>query len=182
MKRALPLVLLVIFLFNQVGYYGVHWLTLQHHRSEILRKLDNNEVDGFRTVTLKIPLAVPYPAATPEYERIKGAFEHHGERYKLVQQKLENDTLYIVCIRDVNEERLQHAMNDFVKLSHDNTTDSKTFKLLNSFCKDFHHTYQPGLQHASGWSLALTHLYTSSALRSGRRTICVPPPRRPVIV
>lgn len=182
MKRALPFVLLVIFLFNQVGYYGVHWLTLRHHQSETLRKLDNNEVDGFRTVTLKIPLAVPYPAARSEYERIKGAFEHRGERYKLVQQKLENDTLYIVCIRDVNEERLQHALNDFVKLSHDNTTDSKSFKLLNSFCKDFHHTHQPGLLHASGWSLALTHLYTFSALRSSLRTIFVPPPKLVCIV
>jgi len=177
MKRALPIVLLIIFLFNQVGYYGVHWLALQHHQTKTLLKLDNNDVAGFETTTLRIPLNVPYPTATPEYERIEGSFEHHGEHYKLVRQKLENDTLYVVCIRDVNEERLQNSLHDFIKLSHDNTASSKTLKLLSSFCKDFHHTYEPGLQPASGWSLALCHLHTSSALQPGTRTIHAPPPR-----
>ena len=34
------------------------------------------------------------------YERVNGEFEHNGEFFKLVKQKLENDTLNIVCIKD----------------------------------------------------------------------------------
>ena len=177
MNRVLPIVLLTIFLFNQVGYYGIHWLALQHHESEISQKLDNNDVAGLETTTLRIPLSVPYPSAVPDYERIEGAFEHQGQHYKLVQQKLQNDTLYVVCLRDVNEERLQLALHDFIKLSHSSATDSKTVKLLASFCKDFHHTHQPALLHASGWALALTQRYKSYALQQGIRTICAPPPR-----
>jgi len=177
MKRALSIVLLIIFLFNQAGYYGIHWIALQHHQSEILTRLDNNDVAGLETTTLQIPLNVPYPAAAPEYERIEGAFEYHGGHYKLVRQKLENDTLHVVCIRDVNEERLQHALNDFIKLSHSHTTDTKTLKLINSFCKDFHHTHQTGPQYAAGWSLALTHFHKPYIIQQGVRTICASPPR-----
>lgn len=177
MKRALSIVLLIIFLFNLVGYYGVHWVSLQYYHTETLRKLNANDYAGFETVMLRIPLTVPYPAASQDYERIDGAFEHQGGQYKLVKQKLENDTLYTLCIRDRLEEQLQNSLQDFIKLSHDHPATSKTLKLLNSFCKDFQSAYQPDLSGTVGWWLLLTYLPADCALQSGTHAPCTPPPR-----
>jgi hypothetical protein len=177
MKQALSIVLLFIFLFNLVGYYGIHWLLLRHHHTETLRKLDANDFTEFETVTLRVPLTVPYPMAQPGYERVNGAFEYQGQHYKLVQQKLENDTLYVVCIRDAHETRLQNSLNDFIKTSSENPSTSQTLKLLNSFCKDFHATVQPVLTGTQGWSLVLNTTSTSHSLTTFTPPAYTPPPR-----
>jgi hypothetical protein len=176
MRRALSIVLLFIFLFNLVGYYGVHWLLLQHHHSETQRKLDANDYMEFEAVTLRIPLTVPYPMAQPGYERVDGAFEHQGEHYKLVKQKLENDTLYIVCIRDVQEKQLQNSLHDFIRISSDHHSTSQTLKLLNSFCKDFHAATQPVLTGTTGWSLALITPSVNHSPVAGVHIAYAPPP------
>jgi hypothetical protein len=73
-----------------------------------------------------------------EYERVNGEFQYQGEFYKLVEQKLENDTLYVVCLKDTRERKLFEAMTDYVKLTNDLPTSSqKNVKLFGSMIKDY---------------------------------------------
>lgn len=105
---------------------------------EMNQRLDAEDFAADEMVTFNVPLAVPYYNDSRDYERVSGAFEHNGEFFRLVKEKLQRDTLYIVCIKDHKEKRLFNALTDFVKLSHELPASSQqTLKLLGSFSKDF---------------------------------------------
>ena len=130
--------MLFIFLFNGIGYYGLFYLTRKHLQADMLTKLDAGNYTDSQTVTLKIPLSLPYPLNTDaDYERVNGSFRYQGEFYKLVKQKLSNDTLYVVCIRDGEEKRLNAVVTDFIKITHALPASSKALKFLHVFMKDF---------------------------------------------
>ncbi len=159
MKKPLSIVLSLVFLFNVIGYYAVYWGILYQARIEMTRHLDAGNYSENETVTLKIPLTVPYYADGKDYERVHGSFEHEGEFFKLVKQKFERDTLYVVCIRDNKEKRLFNAMIDFVKVSNDLPASSQqTLKLLGSFTRDyFTASHIRTLEH-QGWSQTFTFI------------------------
>ncbi|HEY5749442.1 MAG TPA: hypothetical protein VIU12_25415 [Chryseolinea sp.] len=155
MKRSFSIFLLLVFLFNVVGYYPVFWGLKYRARIEMNQRLDDENYNTEETVTIKIPLTVPYNTFGQDYERMTGSFEHRGEFFNLIKQKLEKDTLYIVCIKDHKEKQLHAAMTDFIKLSTDIPTSSQqTLKLLSGLIKDYIPTTPQALtQNRQGQSL-----------------------------
>lgn len=122
-------------------------------KSEMIARLDSRNYSIDETITLKVPFALPYWMDSKDYERVNGEFQFKGEFYKLVEQKLEKDTLYIVCIKDAGEKKLFHVMSDFVKLSNNLPTSAqKTLKLLGSLMKDFVAASQTEILISQGWS------------------------------
>jgi hypothetical protein len=126
-----------VFLFALIGYYGVFWILSEKAHVELTKRLDNDLYNSEEAVTIKFPLNLAYPIHATEFERINGSFEHQGEFYKLVKQKLENDTLYIICIKDLEKKELNTFFSSFTKASHDQPVNSSAFKLLCSYSKDF---------------------------------------------
>src|SRR5687767_15064229 len=114
MKKLTSYVLVLILLLNVMGYYGIFIGLKYSHSTSINQKLDDLQYNESHTVTLKVPLTIPYYGDT-EYQRVSGEIEHGGEVYRLVKQKYEKDTLYIVCIRDVQGKRIKQALADYVK-------------------------------------------------------------------
>jgi len=103
------------------------------------QQIDNNEYTPDQTVTLKIPLTLPYPVQQNNFERVQGEFEHQGEFYKLVEQKYLNDTVYIVCIKNNEEKKAFKVLSDFVKLSTDQSPSSsgQNSKTIATLIKDY---------------------------------------------
>lgn len=157
--------MLIIFLFNGIGYYGLFHLVRKQLQADMLTKLDADDYTNKQTVTIKIPLSLPYPLNDhADYERVNGSFRYQGEFYKLVKQKLSDDTLYIVCIRDSEEKRLNAVVTDFIKITHAVPASSKALKLLHFFAKDF----EPG----SGTAIEINAcLIVSTALPAGRHYV-----------
>ncbi len=91
--------------------------------------LDNNSYDESRLIELKVAVHLPYQTSWSSYERYNGEIELKGVKYKYVERKLANDTLYLKCIPNTKEMMLQTAKNDFYKLSNnllDNNSSKKT--------------------------------------------------------
>ncbi|MBK5278548.1 MAG: hypothetical protein JJE09_06760, partial [Bacteroidia bacterium] len=99
MKKHLTLFLLFLFLLNMLGYYGV-FIGLQVQTTLQMRQKFDDENYSHQEVIFKMPLAIPYSTDSKEYTRVDGEFEHNGDMYRLVKQRLQSDTLYIVCIKD----------------------------------------------------------------------------------
>jgi len=138
LKRSFSILLLFVFLFNVAGYYPVFLGLKYWARAEMDQRLDEENYTADETVTIKVPLTVPYNIFSQDYERASGAFEYRGEFFKLVKQKLVHDTLYIVCIKDHKEKQFHTAMTDFVKLSSDIPTSAhQTLKFYTGFIKDY---------------------------------------------
>ena len=102
------------------------------------QRLDSESYTKDETITIKIPFALPYWSDSENAERIDGEFVHNGQFYRLVNQELKKDTLYIVCIRDNKEKRNFDFMAGFAKLSTDVPATSKqALKLFGNILKDF---------------------------------------------
>ena len=128
--------MLLVFLFNMGGYYLLFWGLRTHSEKALQLRLDAENYSVNETITLRIPITVPYQIET-RYERVYGEFEHKGEFFRLVKQRLEKDTLYIVCFKDHQEKRLFNTMVDFAKLSNDLPATSTALKLLASMFKEY---------------------------------------------
>ncbi|MCA4900154.1 MAG: hypothetical protein ACK514_02240 [Bacteroidota bacterium] len=139
MKRRLTLFLLILFLLNVVGYYGV-LLGLRVQTSERFRNSIDRESIGTE-LTFKIPLAIPYAVDANEYSPVEGEFEYQGEVYQLVKQKHLHDTLYIVCVKDRESKKINQALADYVKSFTDKPVSQKQgTKTIQLVSKDFFST------------------------------------------
>jgi len=123
-KKIVSILLIFLLLFNALGFYGLFIGLRYKSKLDLVRRLDKQQYSEDETITLKIPISIPYQMGT-EYERIDGEIEHHGEFYRMVKQKLESDTLYIVCIKDHESKRIKQALTDYVKTFTDEPVDAK---------------------------------------------------------
>ncbi len=149
--------MLCLFLLNVLGYYGV-FVGLQFKNArEMQARFDNEEYSRTQEVTIKVPLTIPYATDSREYSRVDGEFEHQGETYRMVKQKLQRDTLYIVCVKDNASQDVKQALADYVKTFSDKPVSEKSnSKTVQSLIKDYivsAITLQTG---SDGWNHVLT--------------------------
>lgn len=153
LKKAVSILLLIVFLFNVGGYYIVFWGLIKHSEKALAIRLDEHQYLSEELVELSIPLSLPYPTQQREFERVNGKFEHNGVHYKLVKQRHKNDTLYIICIKDHAQKKLVKSLNEFVKLTNDLPSSSeKSPDLSGKFLKDFESEEAEKIIHVHGWS------------------------------
>jgi hypothetical protein len=127
-----------LLLLNAMGYYAIFLGLEIRNDSNIVQRLDADNYDFSRTITIKIPITIPYMPGSDEFKRVDGKFLHNGEHYRLVKQKYLNDTLTVICFRDHESTRIKDAMSDYVKTFTDSPPDQKqNSKLSVSFIKDF---------------------------------------------
>lgn len=132
MKRITAYVLLLAFLLQVGGYYVMlGWMQFRW-RYTVEDQLDAGLYDGLQPFTVRIPLSLPYSYPQAD-ERVQGEFEFQGDVYRLVRRKVVNDTLYLLCVRDVNARRLQHQFEVY----HHQTHDQLTLSFLGKLYKDF---------------------------------------------
>jgi hypothetical protein len=168
----------VIFLFNVGGYNVVFWALKARAKKDLLHRLDADAYSSADVVVLTMPLAMPYPIHNPGYERADGEVEHRGEFYRLVKQKVENDTLFIVCIKDSEQKRIQQTMNEFTNLTNNLPADAqKTIDHLGKLFKD----YTSSILSEPSKLLVLKYdfLFADSSMKVNERALSVdsPPPR-----
>lgn len=120
MKKLFSILLLAVFTFNLGGYYVVFkWLQISAHH-DLIQKLETDQYDENETIELKLAITLPYANQVSNgFKRVDGRFEYEGNIYKLVKQKFELDTLYIVCIKDHKEKELINDFREYAKNTHD---------------------------------------------------------------
>jgi hypothetical protein len=141
LKRILSIFFLCVFLFQVGGYYIVFWGMERQAQATLLGRLDAGDYSEEELVVLTIPLALPYPIHAEGFQRLDGEFQYGGESYKLVKQKLENDTLFVVCIRDRESSRINDALTELTKFAHNlPVSNKKALSVLAKLHKDFRST------------------------------------------
>jgi len=156
LKRLTTILLTALLLLHVLGYYGL-FVGLQYQNNlALIQRLNTDTYTADETVTLRIPLSVPYVADDAEYQRVDGEFEHEGELYHMVKQRLSDDTLYVVCIKDHQGNRISQALKDYVKTFADSkASDGKTpAKTYTSFSKDYMTSSYSIAEFSEGWYAA----------------------------
>jgi len=166
-----------VFLFNIGGYYIVFWGLRAKADREIISRIENNTYNNEETVLIKIPFSLPYPVSE-DFQFVKGKFEHQGEYYKLIKQKLKGDTLFILCIKNNKEKHLNHKMIEYGNLFNDLPTQSKQSQnLLSQLLKEYEQLHQLIFISEEGWVADLTFGHLSFRIVEIEQPIQSPPPK-----
>lgn len=153
MRQISAIFLTIVLLINVLGFYGIFEGLNYRNKKMIIQRLDDQRYDEDQAITLKVPITIPYATNSKGYERVDGDFEYQGEFYHLVKQRLENDTLYVVCIKDAKSKKIHQALNDYVKTFTDKPIDAQSSgKILNTFLKDFLITSFEIKHLSNGWA------------------------------
>lgn len=180
MKRIFSLFFLLVFLFNVGGYYFVFWGLSISADNQLANKLDQQLYTDQETYLFKLPLSLPYGINQEGgYQRVQGSFEHEGQFYQLVKQKLENDTLYVVCIKDHEKKKVVDAFSNYTKLTNDLPTSSQKdgLNLLSKLSKEYETNTLLEIVMTGGWFLSTHFAECSPSLLIGETNILSPPPK-----
>jgi hypothetical protein len=177
-KRLFATVFLLIFLLNVLGYYGVLLGLRAHTGDEFSARLTSDMYDLGATITLRIPISIPYAIESSEYVPASGKFEHNGEFYHIVKQRFHPDALYVVCIKDQGSSDLTQALAKFVEGFTDAPEDGSSNVAPQGLIKDFvqHQTTIANLN--SGWELVITPSSSLSTLVDSFFASVIHPPER----
>jgi hypothetical protein len=178
LKKIVSIFLVFLILFNTLGFYGLLEGLRYKSALELVQRLDNQQYSEEETLTIKVPLAIPYHSDTNDYERVNGEVEYKGEFYRLIKQKLERDTLSIVCIKDYASKRIKQALADYVKTFTDKPADAKhSGKTSSNFIKDYLPSKITISTVAEGWHYALAFFPENCDLTNADHSITSPPPK-----
>lgn len=178
LKKLFSILFLLIFLFNVGGYYLVFWGVRSQAKKDLLHRLDADQYSSEELVILSIPVNLPYPIHQNGYERVDGEFEYGGEYYNLVKQRLENDTLFMVCIKDHQEKNLVDAFTAYTNLANDLPSSAKhTMAMFGKLFKDYTTTSYVNISPKVGWRLLTPSTFASFDIIFRDYPILTPPPR-----
>lgn len=178
MKKVLAILLLVVFLLNVGGYYVLFWSLDFSAKTRLAQRLDAEDYSELETFEFKIPLNIPYPIQNRGFDRVAGEFEFNGEFYELVKQKLENDTLHVVCVKNKAKQKLAQAFEKYARVSNDADANTNTGNdLLSKIVKDFNSPSLAEIVTGDGWSRTLQYGGLSSAVIFMVRDVTSPPPK-----
>lgn len=178
MRKLISISLIVLLLFNVLGFYGV-FIGLRYKTSQdLIQRLDTNDYADAETFTIKVPMTLPYQEDQDTFERINGEIEYQGNVYRLVKQKLSHDTLYIVCLSDSQAKHINNAMHDYVKTFADKAADSKQNIKTFTFIKDYLPTKIVLTSDIAGWNHPLLmNSLSKDLVLSTYISIQSPPPK-----
>lgn len=157
----------------------MYWVAKSRAQKDLLVRLDADNYSSNDLVVFSIPtLSLPYPLQQQGYERVNGEFEYQGEYYSLVKQRLENDTLFMVCIKDHHKKKLVNVLNEYTNLA--NNLPASAQHTLDSFAKlfkDYTSAESTALSAGSGWCILLSFVEKEYSLLQHSYPVLSPPPR-----
>jgi len=179
LKKGLSILLLFVFLFNVGGYYIVYWGLRYQTYQQLSQRLDAGLYHPEETIELKIPVNLPYPVQSDEFQRIDGRFEYNGEHFRLIKQKLENDTLFIVCIRDAETKQIVRTIKNYLQLTQglSGTPSQKALHFLSKIIQDYCSLKGIEIIHQNGFSMTLRYKQMVQHFVQPSIPVHSPPPR-----
>lgn len=107
----------------------------------LVSQIDNHQYHENELVQVQLPLHLPYVTTDGEYERVDGEIEFNGMHYNYVKRKVQNDTLYLLCLPNTAKTKLYKDRNDFAQESSVPAPEKNSkFPLLK---KGYHEWGQP---------------------------------------
>ena len=128
MRKLSAILLLLIFLFNLVGYRFVFNYEQQKADVQLEASLDKAQYNDADLIAITIPLSMPYQTVQSGFERVNGEINISGKIYKYVKRKIVDGEMVLMCLPDQNKMRIEVGKNDFFKNTADiaqNNTSKK---------------------------------------------------------
>ena len=119
MRNFFTILLLAVHFFNLAGHSMLFRYLLQNSSEKAVQRIENGHYSDEELVLVKVPVLLPYSTNWKEYERYDGEIEWNGVHYNYVKRKIQNDTLYLLCLPDKDRSKLQDAQFAYAKQVND---------------------------------------------------------------
>jgi hypothetical protein len=120
LKRLVSILLLIVLLFNFIGYRFFSSYLEEKANTQLEAKLDQNDYNDDQLISLKIPVThLSYYNSSAQFERVDGQIEVNGIQYKYVKRRFYNDSVEMLCIPNQTAMSLRSAKDEFFKLVND---------------------------------------------------------------
>ncbi len=107
-------------------------------RVNLLNRFESDQLAKEDLVVLAIPISFPYPIDSREFEHGDEAFEFAGQHYRLVERRFENDTIFLVCVKDAESTRISQRFIEYVSISNDLPSGrQRALSFLSKVFKDY---------------------------------------------
>lgn len=175
MKKTVSIALLLLFTFNMGGYYFLFWALKSEADKQLSQKLEEStSIDG--AYEIKIPLSLPYPLQQTDFERRDGELIYKNEHFRLVKQKYENDTLIIICIKDLKAKQLAEVMDAFSSKTSGEPSPSDGVSFSGKVLQEYEPSQLLSLINLTGWCRQLGEGYPTTDHSSVITSSPSPPP------
>jgi len=169
LKKLTAILMMLLFLFNLIGYRLLidHWK--QESDNSLVSKIDNGDYSKESLVEVKLAAQLNYPRDMPAFERADGEIEVNGVFYRYVKMKWYNDTLTLLCVNNTEKASLQTKQHDYYQHTTDlpNSSSKKDAAGSKVFATDyFFEDHQKDLVKVPSVSISYssyTHLYAHAA-------------------
>jgi hypothetical protein len=125
LRKSASIILLLILLFNMIGYRV--WFYYAEQRADIAMesRLDKDQYDEHELISITVPLDNPYQLEQRSFQRINGEVNFGGRNLKYVKRKVSDGKLILLCIPDARKMVLKKAKTDYGNNTNDLTGNSK---------------------------------------------------------
>ena len=125
MRKYFSIILILILLFNMVGYRVWFFYAEQKADAAMESRLDKEQYEENELVSLKVPLYNPYQTEQTSFERVNGEISFKGKTYKLVKRRISDGNLVLLCIPDTRKMVLKTAKSEYGNAMNNPTANSK---------------------------------------------------------
>jgi hypothetical protein len=176
-KKIFAIGLLATFLFNLGGYYVFFWALKVQANKELSMRLDEGKYREHETFEIKIPLSLPYPLQSTNFQRQSGHFTYNQEQFQLVKQKYANDTLTIIAIKDVQSNQITNAMDSFSESSGNQPLKEGTLNIQTKLILDYISAICTDINKVEGWSRSIIPSDYTEYFSNANIALESPPPK-----
>lgn len=179
MKKFISIALIALLFLNVLGYYGLFLGLEYQNKQSLIQRLDVSDYNESEAIMLKIPITIPYATDRDDFQRVDGEFEYQGEFYHTVKNRLSQDTLYVVCVKDNTSKRIHQALEDYVKSFTDKPVDAKSaIKTMPTFGKEYVVSDYDIKNSSFGWMVSLTPCCSHPVFVNDFYSSIIHPPER----
>jgi len=156
----------------------VFWGFRYQAKKDLLHRLDAENYSTSDVVVISMPIALPYPLKQQGYQRVNGEFEYQGEYYSMVKQRLENDTLFMVCIKNHQEKKLVSALNEYTNLVNSLPANAqRAVDLFGKLFKDYTTSSLVYISAGNGWCASIQFAEPEFSTLQHNYPVLSPPPK-----
>ncbi len=125
MRKSAAVILLLILLFNIIGYRVWFYYAEQKADMAMESRLDKDQYDVNDLISITVPLDNPYQLEQRNFQRIDGEFNFQGKNFKYVKCKVSDGKLILLCIPDARKMVLKKAKAEYGNTANDLNGNSK---------------------------------------------------------
>ena len=125
MRKSAAIILLLILLFNMIGYRVWFYYAEQKADMAMESRLDKDQYDVNDLISITVPLDNPYQLEQRNFQRIDGEFNFQGKNFKYVKRKVSDGKLILLCIPDARKMVLKKGKAEYGNAANDINGNSK---------------------------------------------------------